>query len=51
MPERPPLELAGPLLLALALAVFLGRAFEEACEREQRSRRPGSRSIVTPCAE
>jgi hypothetical protein len=47
MPELPPLELAGPLLLALALAVFLGLAFEEVYKREERSRRPGSRSIVS----
>lgn len=35
--EFAPLELAGRLALALALAVFLGLAFEEVYKREERS--------------
>ena len=43
--EFAPLELAGRLALALALAVFLGLAFEEACKREERSSPGGVRTF------
>jgi hypothetical protein len=42
MPEPPPLELAGPLLLALALAVFQARGAIEAS---------GQQVDREPCAE
>jgi len=45
MAELPPLELAGRLLLALALAVFLGLAFEEVYKREERSVPGGVRTF------
>jgi uncharacterized membrane protein (DUF4010 family) len=44
-PEQAPLELAGRLLLALALAVFLGLAFEEVYKRQERSRPGGVRTF------
>jgi hypothetical protein len=45
MTEFPPLELAGRLLLALALAVFLSLAFEEVYKREERSVPGGVRTF------
>src|SRR6476646_9145844 len=43
--EFAPLELAGRLALALALAVFLGLAFEEVYKREERSSPGGVRTF------
>jgi uncharacterized membrane protein (DUF4010 family) len=43
--EFTPLELAGRLALALALAIFLGLAFEEVYKREERSSPGGVRSF------
>ena len=40
-----PLELAGRLALAVALAVFIGLAFEEVYKREERSRPGGIRTF------
>jgi uncharacterized membrane protein (DUF4010 family) len=45
MTSLPPLELAGRLALALALAVFIGLAFEEVYKREERSSPGGIRSF------
>lgn len=42
-----PLELAGKLLLALSLAIFIGLAFEEVYKREDRSSPGGIRTFPT----
>jgi uncharacterized membrane protein YhiD involved in acid resistance len=41
----PPLELAGRLAMAVALAVFMGLAFEETYKSEERSRPGGIRTF------
>ena len=43
--ELAPLEFAGRIALALALAVFLGLAFEEVYKRQERSRPGGVRTF------